>query len=206
MSALSLFDRIADGLADTGYFSIPNFVSRDEALAIRDIAIRHKEEGEFRRAGIGKQIEYQLEKDIRGDEILWIDNEYTAPSIKSYLQRMEELQNFLNYTCFLGLKEYEIHFAVYPKGTRYARHSDRFKNNPHRVISFVLYLNPDWEEEDGGQLAIYLEGKDPVYILPEAGKLVCFRSEIEHEVLECNRARYSLTGWLLDQPVGLTFL
>lgn len=206
MSAHPLFDRIAEGLADTGYFTIPNFISREEALAIRDIAIQQREEGEFRRAGIGKQIEYQLEKDIRGDEILWVDESLTEGPIERYLSRMEELKSYLNYTCFLGLKDYEVHFAVYPKGTRYARHSDRFKSNAHRVISFVLYLNPDWDEVDGGQLAIYQEGKDPVFVLPEAGKLVCFRSEIEHEVMECHRQRYSLTGWLLDQQVGLTFL
>lgn len=206
MSSQGIFDLIAEGLADTGYFSIPEFLTREEALAIREVAIQHRAEGDFRRAGIGKQIDYQLEKSVRGDEILWVNSAESSPEVQSYLKKMNDLKEFLNYPCFLGIRDFEIHFAVYPIGTRYARHSDTFRQNAQRIVSFVLYLNPDWSEEDGGQLNVYLENGETVTILPEAGKLVCFRSELEHEVLECNRPRYSLTGWFLNQPVGLTFL
>jgi SM-20-related protein len=41
-------------------------------------------------------------------------------------------------------------------------------------------------------------------ILPQAGKLVCFRSDqIEHEVLPATRPRMSITGWMLDQLVEM---
>lgn len=206
MNGHPLFNRIAEGLSDEGWFVLPEFVSKEDALAIRDQAMAFREDGEFRRAGIGKQVEYQKDKDIRGDEILWVDRDHLTPETSRYLERMENLKIYLNQTCYLGIRDYEVHFAVYPKGTFYARHSDRFRHNAHRVISFVLYLNPDWERADGGQLMIYPESGKPIEILPEAGKLVCFRSEIEHEVLECHRSRYSLTGWLLDTAVGLTFL
>ncbi|KAB2806831.1 2OG-Fe(II) oxygenase [Phaeocystidibacter luteus] len=206
MTAHPLFNRIAEGLSADGWFTVPGFVSREDAIAIRDEAVSLREEGEFRRAGIGKQGEFQYDKSIRGDEIHWVDESEAISPVKEYLNRIADLQDYLNQTCFLGLRDFESHFAVYPVGTRYARHADRFKNNPHRIVSSVLYLNPDWEEADGGQLVIYQEDGKEVSILPEAGKLVCFRSELEHEVLPCNRARYSMTGWFLDQPLGLTFL
>ncbi len=206
MSGQPLFDRIAEGLSDDGWFVIPEFISREEALSIRSNAIDYREEGEFKRAGIGKQIDFQKDKSIRGDEILWIDPELREGGLERYLSKMEDLMLYLNRSCFLGLKDFESHYAIYPKGTRYVRHSDRFRHNAHRVVSFVLYLNPEWEDADGGQLMIYPEDRSEISVLPEAGKLVCFRSEIEHEVLECHRPRYSVTGWFLDQPKQLTFL
>lgn len=206
MTAHPLFNRIAEGLSSDGWFSIPGFVEKNEALRIREVAQELRSEGEFRRAGIGKQNDFQLEKSVRGDEILWLNEEVISPEVENFLVRMRALKEYLNQTCFLGLKEFETHYAVYPVGTHYARHSDRFRANPHRIISFVLYLNPDWQKGDGGELMIYPEDRTEVQVSPELGKLVCFRSEIEHEVLECQAPRYSLTGWFLDKPVGLTFL
>jgi SM-20-related protein len=57
-------------------------------------------------------------------------------------------------------------------------------------------LNLEWQENDGGELALYLpEGEKRV--LPIGGRLVCFESDkIEHAVLTANRNRLSLTGWL----------
>ncbi|NVK05133.1 MAG: 2OG-Fe(II) oxygenase [Flavobacteriia bacterium] len=206
MTAHPLFNRIAEGLSADGWYVIPNFVEKNEALKIREAAQELRSEGEFKSAGIGKQNDFQLEKDIRGDEILWVDEDVATPEADTFLGRMQSLQMYLNESCFLGLRDIESHFAVYPVGTRYARHADRFRANPHRVVSFVLYLNPTWSEGDGGELMIYPESGDEIKIAPELGKLVCFRSELEHEVLQCNAPRYSMTGWFLDKPVGLTFL
>lgn len=205
MTAHPLFNRIAEGLSADGWYEIPDFVKRDDVLLLREQAKTWRDEGEFRRAGIGKQNDFNLEKEVRGDEILWLEDELKTVQLDDYFSRLEALMTYLNQTCYLGLKDYESHFAVYPKGAHYARHSDRFRQNAHRVVSFVLYLNPDWTKADGGELMIYT-GEGDVEILPSAGKLVCFRSEIEHEVRECHQPRYSLTGWFLDKPVGLTFL
>lgn len=201
-----LFNRIAEGLSADGWYEIPGFVEKNEALKIREEAQALRSEGEFRRAGIGKQHDFQLEKSIRGDEILWLKDEIINDETERFLERMRSLLTYLNETCFLGLKDFESHYAVYPKGSHYARHSDRFRSNSHRVISFVLYLNPEWNAGDGGELVIYPENSEEVKVEPVLGKLVCFRSELEHEVLECYAPRYSMTGWFLDQPVGLTFL
>lgn len=199
-------EQIIDRLAEYGYAVIPNFISREEAIAIRDAAVSFKEDGEFKKAGIGKMHDFTISKDVRGDQILWIDEEHRVKEVDDYLLKVEDLMSLLNRTCFLGLKAYESHFAVYPVGAHYERHVDRFRTNPHRIVSFVLYLNPDWGAEDGGELMIYREGEDDVQVIPEAGKLVVFKSDLEHEVLTAHRSRYSITGWFLDVPVGLTFL
>jgi SM-20-related protein len=53
---------------------------------------------------------------------------------------------------------------------------------------------------------MYLDN-ETLDVLPQAGRLVCFRSEqIEHEVLPATRPRFSITGWILDQLVGLKHL
>jgi SM-20-related protein len=67
----------------------------------------------------------------------------------------------------------------------------------------ICYLNNDWTDEQGGQLRMYLLDR-ALDILPQAGKLVCFRSDqIEHEVLPATRPRMSITGWMLDQLVEM---
>lgn len=65
----------------------------------------------------------------------------------------------------------------------------------------VIYLNENWQKDDGGELVIYKnlnhrEQTIPIY--PKFGRLVVFESQfLEHEVLEVKRElRLSITGWL----------
>ena len=70
-----------------------------------------------------------------------------------------------------------------------------------QVFIRICKWNEEWNEEQGGQLRIYTEGASQD-VLPIAGRLVCFRSDVlEHEVLPATRERLSLTGWILDQVV-----
>jgi SM-20-related protein len=105
----------------------------------------------------------------------------------------------------LGLKDFECHFAIYPENTFYKKHIDRFQQNAHRVLSFVLYLNENWQKGDGGELGIYPDKEEHI-VEPVAGRLILFRSEILHEVLLSHKERISLTGWMLDKDMSLTFL
>ena len=193
------FDTIADGLADKGYAIVDHFLSAKEVHAILQLddfknALLH-----FKKAGIGKSADKQINEGIRGDYIQWIDKETASPEIKIYLDRLAELTGFINQSLFLSLKDYEVHKTIYPAGTFYKRHLDQFKKDDHRKLSVICYLNENWKEEQGGQLRMYLPDEE-LDVFPTAGKLVCFRSdEIEHEVLPANRERMSLTGWMLDQ-------
>lgn len=208
---LTAFDQLADMLSEKGYGVIDRFLSHEEFLQIKEVADSHKEEGNFKKAGIGTAQDFQIDKQIRGDYIRWIDPTKAAAATQVYLGRMRELMQYINRTCFLSLKDVELHYTVYPVGTVYKRHLDQFRYDDHRRLSVICYLNEGWQPEHGGQLRMYLPQSDGseeiVDVLPGGGKLACFRSDlIEHEVLPATRERYSLTGWMLDQHLELTFL
>ncbi|SMG29774.1 SM-20-related protein [Marivirga sericea] len=194
-----------DHLSEVGYFVWDNFVSQDNVKKLVAIANQGSQSGVFKKAGIGKQALFQLDKGIRGDYIQWLDRNNQSEIVQDFLNEIELLKTSLNENCYLGLKDFETHFAIYPEHTFYKRHVDRFQQNAHRVISFVLYLNENWQEGHGGELALYFDDKDEK-IQPVAGRLLLFRSELEHEVLMSYRKRYSITGWMLDKDMSLTFL
>ncbi|HEY1772265.1 MAG TPA: 2OG-Fe(II) oxygenase [Gammaproteobacteria bacterium] len=175
---------------------------RTEALRRESKALY--EVGRFNAAGIGREAAHQPA--VRGDEILWLEEQASwAPEGARLLQdEFSRLRDAINAETFLGLQDFEGHYAVYPAGTRYTRHVDRFKNDSRRVVSLVLYLNEHWNPGDGGELCLYhdLADSHPVArIAPDGGTLVCFLSDaIPHEVLEARRPRLSLTGWFRCRP------
>ncbi len=71
---------------------------------------------------------------------------------------MEALRQILNRELFLGLEEYESHFALYAPGAFYRAHLDRFRDDDKRTVSVVLYLNDDWLPEHGGALRLHPQG------------------------------------------------
>lgn len=202
----STFDKIADGLADEGYAVIDNFLSKEEVETILELPEFKDSLAYFQKAGIGKKKDLQINEAIRGDYIHWIDRSSTHESVRIYLNRLQDLIAYLNRTLYLSLKDYEAHMTVYPAGSFYKRHLDQFKQDDHRKLSVICYLNQDWKEEHGGQLRMYFENK-ALDFLPLSGRLVCFRSDkIEHEVLASTRERLSITGWILDQLSDLRHL
>ncbi|MFG6136554.1 2OG-Fe(II) oxygenase [Halomonas sp. B23F22_10] len=148
-------------------------------------------------AGVGRGREHHLRRDIRGDAIRWLDRESLAQ--RRYLEAMGELQKALNQALFLGLFEYEAHFAQYPPGAFYRRHLDSFRGRANRVISTVGYLNPDWPADGEGEMVIFDEhdpDRELTRVRPEAGTFVCFLSDrVPHEVLPTRYPRASIAGW-----------
>lgn len=200
------FDQVADGLADAGYAVVNSFLTIQEVDQIRQLDEFQNALLHFKKAGIGKNADKQINEAIRGDFIQWIDPANTPAPLKLYLARLTDLMAFINQSLFLSLKDCEVHMTTYPIGTYYKRHLDQFKADDHRKLSVICYLNKDWKAEEGGQLRMYLPDgvKD---VLPQAGTLACFRSDqIEHEVLSATRERMSLTGWMLDQHADLRHL
>ena len=200
------FEILVDGLADQGYAVIDHFLSTKEVSAILELDDFKMALLQFKKAGIGKQHDKQINESIRGDYIQWIDKQKSAMPLTLYLKRLEELIQYINQTLFLSLKDYEVHMTVYPIGSYYKRHLDQFKADDHRKLSIICYLNTNWKDDEGGQLRMHLP-EGPKNVFPLAGRLVCFRSDqIEHEVLPATRERLSLTGWMLDQFVELRHL
>lgn len=123
---------------------------------------------------------------------------YSSGSIFLNQSGSEQLRQYLNRELYLGLFDFECHYAHYPQGAFYKKHYDAFQGSSNRRLSTVLYLNPNWLPEDGGELILYTNDGDTVLetVLPKFGNMVIFLSEeFPHEVLPTNRSRYSLTGW-----------
>ena len=155
-----------------------------------------REEGVLKQAGIGRKNDFHIEHSIRSDVISWFDESKLAPSQKEFINITEQLKDAINEHFYLGLFEFEVHFALYAPNAFYKRHLDQHKNQDTRVITIISYLNENWEDDDGGELQLYLKNGKTVSVKPKAGTLVCFMSaEFEHEVLPAKRERASLTGW-----------
>ncbi|MFN7258540.1 MAG: 2OG-Fe(II) oxygenase [Cyclobacteriaceae bacterium] len=195
----SQLNKLADQIAENGFAVIDDFLSNEEIDSI--LALQGFKNGllQFKKAGIGKNQDKQINEAIRGDYIQWIDPNNAEPPLLTYLGKLKQMIAFVNQSLFLSLKDCEVHQTIYPIGSFYKRHLDQFKKDDHRKLSVICYLNKDWKEADGGQLRMFIghESKD---VLPVAGRLVCFRSDLlEHEVLPATRERLSLTGWLIDK-------
>lgn len=154
--------------------------------------------GELKPAGIGRAHGQQTNSEIRRDEIAWIESTHGGAA-GQWLEFIAQLQQYLNRTLMLGLFSFESHFAHYAPGAFYKTHVDAFKGQANRILSVVLYLNPEWVQEDGGEMVLYSDqGTQTVLetIQPQAGTLVVFLSEdFPHEVLPAKRHRYSIAGW-----------
>jgi SM-20-related protein len=195
----NLFEAAADGLASQSFAVVDQFLSQTEVQAIIALPDFVAHAPAFKKAGIGNRQSVQVREEIRGDYIRWLDAATAPPPVAVYLQRLQELRQYLNRSLFLSLKDAEIHLTVYPPGTFYKRHLDQFRKDDHRKLSAICYLNFHWRTEEGGQLRLYLQEQERD-VLPEAGRLVIFRSDVlEHEVLPATRPRLSITGWMLDR-------
>lgn len=208
-----IFDDIAVALETHGYIVLPGLFP--EPLLGNLFCHRQSlDEARFCRAGIGREDGHQVNRFVRTDDICWIDG--THPATRDYLDWMEQLRRGLNRRLFLGLFDYECHFAQYAPGAYYRRHRDAFRGNTNRVVTTVLYLNPEWQPADGGELLIYDEDSSEALerVMPNYGTLVVFLSErFPHEVLPAQRTRHSIAGWfrvnnsiagVIDPPVSPT--
>lgn len=191
-----IFTLIAEAIGERGYALV------DGALppAMVDALFVHQsrlDEAEFSPAGVGRERAHRRNRFVRGDEIAWIEPE--QPVGRDFMAWMEQLRLGVNRCLFLGLFDYEAHFARYPAGAFYRRHRDAFGDgSTNRVLSTVLYLNPNWSAGDGGELLLF-DGEDtePLEtVQPLYGRLLVFLSErFPHEVLPTRRTRYSIAGW-----------
>jgi SM-20-related protein len=200
-----LSDNQLDALAFHDWVQIDDFISKNDTEAILADIKYWQDEDAFKQAGIGKLITHQVDSSYRKDKIKWIDTENCRPATKVFVAKINDMMQQFNRSFFLSLKDFECHYAYYEKGDFYKKHSDQFNHKAHRIISMVLYLNQDWKKGDGGELVIYKEDK-VIEIEPIAGRLVLFKSELEHEVLPANQERNSITGWLKDQYNDVNFL
>ena len=139
--------RIVDDLATSGWSQQNIFLSQDLTRALAAECRKRAAEGELAPAAVGRGPTSEIREGIRGDHIQWIDPGQ-ANSSDRYLNLMESLRGALNRGLFLGLEDFECHFALYPPGAFYRRHLDRFRDDDRRMVSAVLYLNEGWQPQE----------------------------------------------------------
>ncbi|WP_280554714.1 2OG-Fe(II) oxygenase [Halomonas sp. 25-S5] len=188
---------LVDALVAQGWYVGEAFIPAELCAELYQEVAAMADHQALEAAGIGRGPAHALRRDIRGDAIRWLDRESRAR--RHYLEAMGELQQELNRALFLGLFEYEAHFAHYPPGAFYRKHLDSFRGRANRVVSTVGYLNPDWPADAGGEIVIF-DAIDPERevsrVRPEAGTFACFLSDsVPHEVLPTRLPRASIAGW-----------
>lgn len=199
-----VFDAIADAVEREGFAHLAAALPAELGAALCQRIRTLDPDDDLSPAGIGREAGHHVNRFVRTDQIRWLGRENGAEA--AYLAWMENLRLGLNRRLFLGLFDYECHFAHYRRGDYYKRHSDAFRGETNRVLSTVFYLNPGWMPGDGGELVVYRDDtQEPMCTLaPLYGHLVVFLSEeFPHEVLASRRDRYSIAGWFrVNNSVG----
>lgn len=196
------FDAIADDIYHQGYSIQPNAVPLDLAQKLYN-HVTSLPFGAFEAAGIGRQGNHQQNATVRGDQIHWIGEDVDVEA--QWLAWATQLKSVLNRRLFLGLFSFESHFAHYRPGDFYKRHLDAFKGQANRMVSLVVYLNPQWQTENAGELVLYRDEHDQqgVKITPHFATAIVFLSEeFPHEVLPVKCDRYSIAGWFRINSSG----
>ncbi|MDC6387962.1 2OG-Fe(II) oxygenase [Maribacter sp. PR1] len=197
-----LFEKLIADILRDGYSILDDFFPISTIDGLRSDLLFKYEDDLFKKAAIGNRINEVIKTEVRGDFILWMDEKSVNKTQESFFSRINDLSNYLNKTCFLGILKKEFHYAVYPEGKFYKRHLDTFQNDDCRRLSVVCYLNEnDWLPEHGGELVLYLKDEKGLEfektVFPLPARAVIFESQkIEHEVKPAKRERLSITGWL----------
>ena len=135
---------------------------------------------------------------IRNDQTFWLDQNNLSKNLvqQKIFKILDQILSELKTYYRISLDHSECHFAHYEVGNFYKKHSDQTAQNNKRFFSFVIFLNENWIEQNGGRLIGYDSNKKEIFnILPKIGQMIIFKSHIIHEVLLSHRTRWSLTGW-----------
>lgn len=198
-----VIEQASSALRDQGWWAGTDVVEEELVTTLRCDLHDLIEHDRLHRAGIGRDRDFQLDREIRSDRVFWLNRRH--PVQQRFLEQMENLRLTLNRELLLGLFEFECHYAHYPPGGHYKRHYDSFRGGANRIVSLVAYLTENWQSGDGGELVLYAED-DAVLatIEPRAGSLALFLSEeIPHEVLPAANHRMSIAGWFrLNTSIG----
>jgi len=120
---------------------------------------------------------------------------YTTLQEVEDLFSTEEFFNLVNLKLDTSTSSiYEYHISKMTTNNYISMHND--KNDNDQAVTFLYYLNDEWNFNDGGALEI----TNSISILPKFNRLVLFNNHNKflHEVTRINssKARYTITGWL----------
>eukprot|EP01001_Neometanema_parovale_P007573 NODE_3873_length_1151_cov_48.459144_g3686_i0.p1 GENE.NODE_3873_length_1151_cov_48.459144_g3686_i0~~NODE_3873_length_1151_cov_48.459144_g3686_i0.p1 ORF type:complete len:340 (+),score=49.49 NODE_3873_length_1151_cov_48.459144_g3686_i0:99-1118(+) len=193
------------GLTEQNFAIVDGFLSEAEAAASRAEVVEMHQGDHLRpgctgggRAGVGDKII----SDRRSDLIRWLADDLSDYSAIS--RHVAHVNDFLKPICKAipelrseYVERGDVMVACYPgNGTRYTRHVDNPDENG-RIITTILYLNPNWKTEDGGVLEICPADGPTTKIEPLFNRLIVFWSDrrVPHQVLPTSNTRYTVTVW-----------
>jgi SM-20-related protein len=191
------YSELVEQIYARGYHIADEFLADDHASQLQEAALQRKVDCQFRQARTGSGAQVANHPELRRDQIHWLDESSEHPSIQALFSAVGDISVALNQALFLGLVDFETHFALYSPGSFYKKHVDQFQTCQDRQISCVYYLNTEWQPSFGGELLLY-DHDDALLqkVLPLANRLVCFSSTLPHEVAVTNQPRLSLAGWM----------
>lgn len=184
----SFFSELMAHFYQHGWAWSPNFLPPELNQAL----LADLQQQPLQQAGVGRQQAHLLNAQIRRDQTAWLEGSSAAQ--QQYLALMAQLQQAFNQQFFLGLFDFECHYARYSEGDFYQKHLDAFKGRSNRVLTTVSYLNTVTQ---GGELQLFDENDQLLNsITPTATGLLIFESErFPHQVLPAVDERYSIAGW-----------
>lgn len=186
---------IVEALTEQGYVLLHQFLPQSLAQSLLCEIYSFSEQA-FKPAAIGRDNLQQLNETIRSNTLHWLSGNTVVQ--QHYLGVMEQLRIAVNRRLFMGLFDFECHYSHYAPGDFYKMHLDAFKGASNRVLSTVLYLNPDWQAQHEGELLLYSEDQSQLLLTvqPKFNDCVLFLSDtFPHEVKVTHSDRYSIAGW-----------
>jgi SM-20-related protein len=225
-----LAPEISASLSEHGYYTTsPPILPPEIIVAMRQQSINLRDEGRFEQswsekidAATGQATRFDKEG-VFACEPDGRDYD-TAPDLITYmsvlLQTLPAILNGEEPTLGMDLSvaSFNAKLAVTsPGGSVYPLHIDNPQGlsvDDTRKLTCILYLNPDYKDQDGGELRIVLgdeKGLQTIDIPPSGGRLLLFWSdEIPHEVLPTSPDadvedehldRYALTIWIPTENI-----
>ena len=82
-----LYENIIADLGSKQYSIIDNFFTADEVKALRTSLLQKYDEDAFKKSAIGNRTNEVIKKAIRGDIILWIDENNINPSEQLFFKK-----------------------------------------------------------------------------------------------------------------------